>query len=1548
MRKSLLSLLLYFIVLNTLLGQNCSINAGLSSTICLSDSMKLFGTRSGLFSPNSTSQWSQTSGPKVKINKPESLITFVTGFASGTYNFVLKNKCQDGINSEDSISIIVLPQTIANAGDDTILCPGNDTKLYGSIPLANYEKGQWIIITNGVGVTISSPSDPNSPLLLSPSSPGISKLRWTITNFNGCSSYDDIQITNCGGVMPVNAGPDQNLDDCFAITTCAKLVASNGGVGFGNQLGTWSLVSGPTVPVISQVNKPITTVCNLSSGSYIFRYTVIGPCAEGVDDVKITVPLPNHGIPNANSNILGKSTSICDGSSTITLTGNTPEFSGEMPTWIQTSGPVVVNINTPNNPSTVVTGLTIAGAYTFKYTISNITSGCSGNSDVRFVLYESGTINAGPDQILPCNVQEAIILPNTTGYGYINYRIINGPIGAFNYPTVAKNQNNIKGLKLPGTYRVEVSYQFGPECPAINDFVDITVSLPPTGSNAGSSQNFTCSSTSTQLAGNNPILTGIGTGRWSQISGPGNAILANPTNFICDIKNAIPGSYTFRWTISGGNNCPDNHANILVILPDSLITKANAGNDKTICFNSPITLQGNPFRADETSKWTINPSAGITFTPSNTVNNPTIDGLAANTTYTLVYTIMNSCNSITFDSINITTSENVGPSNALAGSDQCIAANTNSIMLNANNPVSGIGNWTQIEGPIAIITNPLLPNTSITSLVNGNYKFVWTITTNRCFNETIDTVKITISNNTTIANAGIDKTICGNTITLEGNKPEFGIGQWSQISGDGNAIINSIYNPITVVDNLSNGSYTFRWTISNNSCPSNFDDVIFKISTTASTANAGNDQILCNNITNTTLEAITPTAGTGQWVWVSGSGNYPTIANSNSPNTLVSKLGNGVHIFRWIVSGGEACPQSSDDIMISVSPLANAGLDKALCNLTSTELKGNAGTKGTWSQINGPNVSLLQTPVGNPNTNIYGLLPDNSYTFRYTITNSINCPVTFDDIKITNSAPILAPNAGIDNEYCNITSINLNASIPKNDERGNWTIVSGQKDGTFLPNANTPNATLTNISNGVYLLKWTISNGVCGNSDIKRIDNFSVPTKAFAGPNDTICAVNSILLHANSPTSGIGKWKQISGPNSIIFDAPNNPITRVLEIKVGTYRFSWVISNNSCAESSDDIDIVILNNTDNTYAGNDQNICSSSTSLNANKPLGNNKGIWSQHSGPNKATFSAAENPINNLSNLTPGLYKFIWKIYNERCFNTDTVIVIVSTSVKVYAGEDLSICNQTKDIKLNNATVIGYTNVGSWSIVSGEGTLSSTAATNMPSSIIFSPAPNYSGVVILRLSASDNCNLVTDDIKINIEKTVSYIDAINDTVRTDPNTTITINVLKNDKILIGDELKLCSKSINTRPSHGSAIVNGDGTITYKPVTGYLGIDSFNYKLCNKTSNIDLLNLGCFSQGNDNAWVYIMIEGCTIPNSFSPDGDGVNDFFEIPCARGDVEFSVFNRWGIEVFKSKSYKNDWNGTYNDSPLPDGTYFYLLKYSSESLEKLSKNGFISLRR
>ncbi|MGQ9864590.1 MAG: T9SS type B sorting domain-containing protein, partial [Bacteroidia bacterium] len=68
-----------------------------------------------------------------------------------------------------------------------------------------------------------------------------------------------------------------------------------------------------------------------------------------------------------------------------------------------------------------------------------------------------------------------------------------------------------------------------------------------------------------------------------------------------------------------------------------------------------------------------------------------------------------------------------------------------------------------------------------------------------------------------------------------------------------------------------------------------------------------------------------------------------------------------------------------------------------------------------------------------------------------------------------------------------------------------------------------------------------------------------------------------------------------------------------------------------------------------------------------------------------------------------------------------------------------------------------------------------------------------------------------------------------------------------------------------------------------------------------------------------------------IPNTFTPNGDGINDVFYIPTYGIDrYELMIFDRWGNLIFNNGgSSARLWDGTYNGQPVPEGAYAYIIK-------------------
>ena len=88
------------------------------------------------------------------------------------------------------------------------------------------------------------------------------------------------------------------------------------------------------------------------------------------------------------------------------------------------------------------------------------------------------------------------------------------------------------------------------------------------------------------------------------------------------------------------------------------------------------------------------------------------------------------------------------------------------------------------------------------------------------------------------------------------------------------------------------------------------------------------------------------------------------------------------------------------------------------------------------------------------------------------------------------------------------------------------------------------------------------------------------------------------------------------------------------------------------------------------------------------------------------------------------------------------------------------------------------------------------------------------------------------------------------------------------------------------------------------------------------TTEIDINNLLC---------------DVTVPNVFTPNGDGVNDNFVIINLEyfQNTKCLIYNRWGKKVYESDNYQNDWNG----DDASDGVYYYILEFANDRLKTMT---------
>lgn len=139
-----------------------------------------------------------------------------------------------------------------------------------------------------------------------------------------------------------------------------------------------------------------------------------------------------------------------------------------------------------------------------------------------------------------------------------------------------------------------------------------------------------------------------------------------------------------------------------------------------------------------------------------------------------------------------------------------------------------------------------------------------------------------------------------------------------------------------------------------------------------------------------------------------------------------------------------------------------------------------------------------------------------------------------------------------------------------------------------------------------------------------------------------------------------------------------------------------------------------------------------------------------------------------------------------------------------------------------------------------------------------------------------------------------------------------------------------------------SLVLNGSGTgsPTWSPAAGLSNAGIFTPTGMPANTTTYTLSVtdtnGCRSSDNVTVTVIMPEFNGMVSNLFTPNGDGINDTWYIESIRDfpGNEVFVYNIYGNKVFEAKAYANDWKGTYNGAELPDGTYYYILKFDDNS--------------
>ncbi|MBP7514503.1 MAG: gliding motility-associated C-terminal domain-containing protein, partial [Flavobacteriales bacterium] len=1494
---------------------NAIADAGPDQELCTPNTTTILAGSALTFPSQGTWSVVQGTGVFADENDPNTTVSGLT-VGENIFQWIVSNgPCVNALTT-DQVSIFLFDENnpIADAGVDQELCtPNNSTSLQGSSVIFPAQ-GTWTLVS-GTG-TIADTHDPASGV--SGLSVGANVFAWTVDNgpcTNGITT-DEVTIFLFDANNPgADAGPDQEL------CTPANSAALAGSSLIFPAQGTWTLVSGSGI--IADINDPNSAVSGLVVGENIFQWTVDnGPCANGLTTDQVSIFMFDENNPPANA---GPDQELCTPTTDAVLAGSPVTFPATG-TWSLVGG--TGNVVNVNDPASGVSGLTI-GENVFVWTVSNgpCLNGLTTDTVSIFLFdADNALADAGADTSLCTPVNGYQLSGSPVTFPAIGTWTMLQGTGTF---VDANDPNTVVASLSVGETIIQWTVDNGPcESGISNDEMSIFIFDDDQAvADAGPDQELCTPNTSTNMAGSAFIFPGTGT--WSLISGAGDIADANDPNTA--ITNLEVGENIFQWVVTNGP-CADSLTTDLVsiFVFDQNNPDANAGPDQQVC--TPVTsatLAGSALTFPATGTWTIVSGTGTITDPASPTTTVTDIGIG---TLILEWTASNGpcANGITADQMQIELFDLNSPP-AAAGADQEFCTPNTSTFLEGNAPTApGTGLWTVAQGA-ATFGDATSPTTAASDLPVGENILVWTLTQGVC-GVSSDSVSIFIfDENNLPADAGPDVELCTpqDSIFLAGNTPTFpATGTWTLIEGAG--LFEDVNDPGSKVVGLTIGTNTFVWTTDNGPCPNaitadTMTVILYSDSTNA--PNAGPDQEACLPQTVVDLFGETPLApATGTWTIISGPG---TVAEPNNPTSQVTDLQIGITTLVWTLDLGP-CPNNgllTDTVVVTTfdptAPPADAGPDQELCTPDdSTAMQALVPTfpgYGTWTLISGTGII---SDTLDPAASITGLSVGLN-VFDWMVYNG-TCgfgPPTHDTITIAVFDSTAAPAAaGPDQDFCTPnTSATMAANSAVFPGTGAWSIASG--GGTFV-DASDPLTTITDLPIGDNLLVWTIDNGACGTTtDTLRVRIYdSEQADADAGPDQDICVPtqpNNVTMAANPavfPATGV--WTLVSG-TATITDA-SDPSTSVTGLAPGIVVLAWNIDNGPCGPATTDLVQIGVYDaaSPNADAGEDQQLCSptGAVNLSGNAPQAPATGSWAVVSGSGFINDPAS--PTSGVSGLATGETVLTWTLDNGACGTTsDTVTITVfdGTMGNANAGSDQNFCTLNSADASMDASLPTFPATGLWLLLSGSGTI--TDATDPATTI----TDIGFGTNEFQWTVNNGpCPLSTDAL------TIMVFDASELPANAGPDQTYCLDTTKTAMHAV--------PLVSETATGLWTLLEGTGDILFETDTA---TDVENLGLGQNIFLWTVENGVCPATSDT---MLITIDDCsefTIPDAFSPNGDGVNDLYVIEGLEfyKDNSFQVYNRWGTQVLERSPYNNNWDGRSEASlnwgeELPEGTYYYIL--------------------
>ncbi len=694
------------------------------------------------------------------------------------------------------------------------------------------------------------------------------------------------------------------------------------------------------------------------------------------------------------------------------------------------------------------------------------------------------------------------------------------------------------------------------------------------------------------------------------------------------------------------------------------------------------------------------------------------------------------------------------------------------------------------------------------------------------------------------------------------------------------------------------------------------------------------------------------------------------LSATNTSSLQVAPTATGWNYFKLRITDSANCFYDST-VRVNVNPRPikpNLGDDKIMCaaqtfNLAVQNFVG--GQQYTWNTGGvGPNINVNQ--LG---------------TYIVTANNVQGCKNR--DTILVKVEPDMLVDLGADKMFCASGTNSLQANVSNNLVSFAW------EDGSSALSRNITSA-------GLYWLEGTSAAGCKTRDTVIITDN---PINTWQMPSDiSTCGSQQLVSITNAPSGTDFIWHDNSTGSDHLFTTSGNFITTATysgcakqdDINIALNPFPTVnlgADTMFCASSPN----VLESTTSGTINAFEWNNGSTSPTLAINGTGTYWLEVTSDLGCKSRDSIDVINNPINNwqtpadvnvcgISHLVtldnyPAGTTFTWddastsvnRLFNTSglysvtanyigCLKQDGIDIGIHPLPNVNLGTDTMFCASNPNILQSN--ISGNVSSLQWNTGAASATLPITAsgiywleATTINGckhrdSIIISENPINSWQTPVDLSI---CDESTYTVVLDNYPSGTNFTWFNGTkqpeleVNTAGNYGVTadyIGCLKQDDIAIGlKPIPVVEIGRDTTLCYGF-------TVPLK--VSYPGA-SYEWSNGRRDSTI-------IANKQDVYWVETTLNGCTytdslsvyyvdcscntsVPNAFSPNGDGINDQLRvhIECLPRKFQFSIFNRYGQPVFETRDLKQGWDGKIKGNDAPIGTYYYILTYFNESLQR-----------